>query len=120
MEQIKCYCGHTTYCDCGPLEVSDEAKQRAANYMSLKGALEPKEETIEEAVKRMTEGHDDLDSKHLWIEGFEKGAKWQSERMYSEEELIDFAHFYFREEFNSTIQTSKPTDEILQEWKSKY
>ena len=19
MEQIKCYCGHTTYCDCGPL-----------------------------------------------------------------------------------------------------
>jgi hypothetical protein len=20
MEQIKCYCGHTTYCDCGPLE----------------------------------------------------------------------------------------------------
>ena len=20
MEQIKCYCGHTDYCDCGPLE----------------------------------------------------------------------------------------------------
>ena len=20
VEQIKCYCGHTTYCDCGPLE----------------------------------------------------------------------------------------------------
>ncbi len=20
MKQIKCYCGHTTYCDCGPLE----------------------------------------------------------------------------------------------------
>jgi hypothetical protein len=20
MEQIKCYCGHTPYCDCGPLE----------------------------------------------------------------------------------------------------
>lgn len=19
-KQIKCYCGHTTYCDCGPLE----------------------------------------------------------------------------------------------------
>jgi len=39
----KCYCGHTTTCDCGPLEVSDEAKQRAVNYMSLKGALEPKD-----------------------------------------------------------------------------
>ena len=20
MKEIKCYCGHTTYCDCGPLE----------------------------------------------------------------------------------------------------
>ena len=26
MEQIKCYCGHTTYCDCGPLE--DTGKNR--------------------------------------------------------------------------------------------
>jgi len=86
-KQIKCYCGHTTYCDCGPLEVSEEAKQRAKNYMSLKGALEPKQETIEEAVKRLTEGHDDLDSKYSWIEGFEKGAKWQKERMYSEEDM---------------------------------
>jgi hypothetical protein len=23
-EQIKCYCGHTTYCDCGPLQNSIE------------------------------------------------------------------------------------------------
>ena len=46
--QIKCYCGHTTYCDCSPLEepkqeISEEAKKRATNYMKLKGALEPKE-----------------------------------------------------------------------------
>ena len=51
-KQIKCYCGHTTYCDCGPLEVSDEAKQRAKNYMSLKGALESKQETLEEAAQK--------------------------------------------------------------------
>ena len=44
------------------------------------------------------------------------GAKLQAERMYSEEDLISFAHFYFKEEFNSTMQTSKSTDEILQEW----
>jgi len=44
-------------------------------------------ETLEEAVKRLTEGHDDLDSKYSWIEGFEKGAKWQAERMYSEEDM---------------------------------
>ena len=41
----------------------------------------------------------------------------KQERMYSEEDLISFAHFYFQEEFNSTMQTSKSTDEILQEWK---
>jgi len=51
-------------------------------------------ETIEEAVKRLTEGHDDLDSKYSWIEGFEKGAKWQEERMYSEEEVADLFRKY--------------------------
>ena len=43
-------------------------------------------------------------------------AKEQEERSYSEEDLISFAHFYFKEEFNSTMQTSKSTDEILQDW----
>jgi hypothetical protein len=30
-------------------EPTEEDKQRAKNYMSLKGALEPKQETLEEA-----------------------------------------------------------------------
>jgi hypothetical protein len=50
-------------------------------------------------------------------DGVFEGAKWMQERMYSEEDMISFAHFYFREEFNSTMQNSnKSTDEILQEW----
>ena len=48
--------------------------------------------------------------------GFIKGTKWQAERMYSEEDMINFAHFYFKEEFNSTIQTNKSTKELLSEW----
>ena len=32
---------------------TEEAKQRAKNYMSLKGALEPKQETLEEAAEIM-------------------------------------------------------------------
>jgi hypothetical protein len=47
-----------------------------------------------------------------WIEG----AKYQAERMYSEEDLISFAHFYFKEEFNSSMQTSKSTKDIFTEW----
>lgn len=31
-------------------KISDEAKQRAKNYMSLKGALEPKQETLEDEL----------------------------------------------------------------------
>ena len=41
---------------------------------------------------------------------------WQQERMYSKEDLINFAHFYTLEEFNSTMQNSKSADDILQEW----
>jgi hypothetical protein len=93
-KQIKCYCGHTTYCDCGPLEVSEEAKQRAKNYMSLKGALESKQETLEEAAER----YSDFSNDHVPIcfgdkfnptskADFIAGAKWQAERMYSEEDM---------------------------------
>jgi hypothetical protein len=34
-------------------KMANESKQRAANYMSLKGALEPKQETIEEVTKQI-------------------------------------------------------------------
>jgi hypothetical protein len=51
----------------------------------------PKKETLEEAAKRLAEGegYDTiLGVGHIWIEGFEKGAKWQAERSYSKEEVI--------------------------------
>ena len=39
-----------------------------------------------------------------------------ADKKYTEEDLINFAHFYFQENFNSTIQTCKSTQQILQEW----
>jgi hypothetical protein len=77
--------------------------------------------TLEEAAENYV-----IDESYLPVykeeckRAFTNGAKWQAERMYSEEDLISFAHFYFTEEFNSTIQTSKSTDEILQEWFEQY
>ena len=65
-------------------EPTEEAKQRAENYMSLKGALEPKQVTLEEAswifnpLKK-------LDGEFL-RDAFVKGAKWQQERMF---ELVE-------------------------------
>jgi hypothetical protein len=97
-KQIKCYCGHTITCDCEPLqktleEPTEEAKQRAENYMRLKGALEPKQETHEEAAERLYPIRlmyfpmkaVDLNEEPRNI--FNNGAKFQAERMYSEEDL---------------------------------
>jgi hypothetical protein len=86
----------------------------------------PKKETLEEAAEKIYPHHKGLTTtasnrimfrRCAWI----KGVKWMQERMYSEEDLISFAHFYFREEFNSTMQNSnKSTDEILQEWFNQF
>jgi hypothetical protein len=72
---FKCYCGHTITCDCSPLE-------------------EPKQETLEEAAEKIypNAGYDDemwCDSGELFREKFIEGAKWQQERMYSEEEVLE-------------------------------
>jgi len=64
-------------------ETIEEAKLRAANYMSLKGVLEPKQETLEEVAKRIY-GSDA--SKDVEYYAFLNGAKWQQERMY---EIMD-------------------------------
>jgi hypothetical protein len=59
-KQIKCYCGHTITCDCEPLqerleEPTEEAKQRAENYMRLKGALESKQTALELVISQLKE-----------------------------------------------------------------
>lgn len=120
-KQIKCYCGHTTYCDCGPLEVSEEAKQRAKNYMSLKGALESKQETLEEAAER----YSDFSNDHVPIcfgdkfnptskADFIAGAKYQAERMYSEEDLKEA----FKQSRNAFIfeEGMPPVYKSFEEW----
>jgi translation initiation factor 2 beta subunit (eIF-2beta)/eIF-5 len=95
-KQIKCYCGHTITCDCEPLQ-----------------------ETLEEAAERLYPfalggiGNVEVDKKNHFI----KGAKWQQQRMYSEEDMINFAHFYFKEEYNlAMMEINKTTKELLSEW----
>ena len=51
-----------------------------------------------------------------FIGGYNKSQETHS---FSEEDMIEFAHFYFREEFNSTIQDCKSTEEIFQLWKEQ-
>ncbi len=89
-------------------EISDEAKERAKNYMALKGALEVKEETLEKAAKKYAESnqydleyYDEGGYQGIEVESFAEKlvdftTKWQAERMYSEEEVLELlrkAHF---------------------------
>jgi hypothetical protein len=66
----------------------DEAKRRASNYINLKGALEPKQETLEEYSNGLYKQSlkDDVDL--TFSDGVKLGAKWQQEKMYSKEEVI--------------------------------
>jgi hypothetical protein len=127
-EQIKCYCGHTITCDCEPLqerleEPTEEAKQRAENYMSLKGALEPLQETIEEAAERLYPIRlmyfpmkaVDLNEEPRNI--FNNGAKLQAERMYSEEDMIAFATFYYTHQGKATEYWGK---DLFKVWLEKF
>ena len=77
-KQIKCYCGHTSYCDCSPLE-------------------EPQQETLEEANWKVI---------GTIRNTFYNGAKWQQERMYSEEEVMEIAKQYAKR-CQATIQDTK-------------
>jgi hypothetical protein len=84
-KQIKCYCGHTTYCDCGPLE---EPKDVVLGYKTSLDAqmldrIESKQEKLEEAAEKyaneLPEPYNygiNLDKK----KGFIEGAKWQTEQ----------------------------------------
>jgi hypothetical protein len=70
--------------------IKEEAKRRAKNYMRLKdGYVEPKQETLEESAERTYQKglQDDIDLS--FYDGVRLGSKWQSERMYSEEEVKD-------------------------------
>jgi len=47
-------------------------------------------ETLEEAAEKYAEPFDN----RFWVSAtFIEGAKWQAERMYSEEEMIEYAKF---------------------------
>ena len=70
-------------------------------------------ETLEEAAKQYAEKHA-LSTRHISHIGFEDGAKWQAERMYSEEDL--------REAFKQSRQCKifekdmPPVYEEFEEW----
>ena len=83
-----------------------------------------KQETIEEAAKRLAkgEGYDTiLGVGHIWIEGFEKGAQWQQEKMYSEEEVYKLL-LKHQSDYRSYVRNSYPLTWSfdIKDWFEKY
>jgi hypothetical protein len=96
MKQTKCYCGHTTYCDCGPEE--------------------PKQETLEEAAvinyKKLYEG--EPLTQDVPIDAFKKGTKWQ------QEQILDFLYSEITERRNySASKMCEVVIEFIEQFKNK-
>ena len=74
-----------------------EQKQHLIDIMKLDEDLglydEPKQETLEEVAKIISKEHyvDRSDYWAIGVDSFKRGAKWQQERSYSEEEVINIA-----------------------------
>lgn len=98
MEKIKCYCGHTTYCDCGP----EEPKQETLTYSDalkkeeriFNSTIMFKQSTLEEAFEKWADQQFEKGIGYDKFDVLRFGAKWQQERRYSEEEALNLlTHF---------------------------
>jgi hypothetical protein len=77
---------------------------------------EPKQETLEEFINHSDtpDGYD----QYTYDEGIRVGAKWQAERMYSEEEVIDSIKYTIDNFFNGKI-AGLNSKEIFEQFKKK-
>jgi hypothetical protein len=60
----------------------------------------------------------DSELRNTFLEGLELGAKWQAERMYSEEDMINFHKWAYQK--NRIEESDKTTKELLKEWFEPY
>jgi hypothetical protein len=121
-KQIKCYCGHTTYCDCGPLE---EPKQETLEEIELAILFHNTYERLAPSFGYETR----VDTKlfetttpngKLMIAVCKEIIKHQQERSYSEEEVIVLLQKY-RLDLSSgkTPNLGDTTKQWLEQFKKK-
>jgi len=82
----------------------------------------PTTETIEQAAERYGQDKSNYDVlRRAHIEDFKEGAKWQAERMYSEEDMIAFMQFIVSQEsLGNTSSVSITTAKYyLEQFKNK-
>lgn len=80
-EKIKCYCGHTTTCECGEEPKQEIPQIGTKEFNDLASAYfggKPKQETLEEVVNNFKK-----------TDVYSNEIKQEQERSYSEEEVIE-------------------------------
>ena len=81
-------------------------------------------ETLEQTAEKLfptTTENDALNYQHVvmksnWLKGAQIGVKWQQERSYSEEEVIQFVEFIFK---NTLLVNVKGVEGVLEHFKNK-
>jgi hypothetical protein len=133
-ELTKCYCGHTTTCDCGPeqdfkdIELPQQERQEttleeAAKKYANKIINGFQEQHIQENLEEYIENYNKLPNGvfKTYVGGYIDGAKWQQERSYSEEEVKDiveqtiekfYKHFY-------TLTKAEMKEQWFEQFKKK-
>ena len=82
-------------------------------------------ETLEEAAERYGNKKGHIPTTELedaiFKQGFTDGAKWQAERMYSEEDMIKFMQFIISQETldNTSAVSEKTAKYYLEQFKKK-
>jgi hypothetical protein len=110
----KKFIGDKRAVQCEPCAIEmmqEEAKERAKNYMSLKGALEPEQKTVNLKQQNLNFQKQVMNPYYSheygytvyekgFVEGYEESVKFEQEqdkKLYSEEDLIQLLNFVSKE-----------------------
>jgi len=80
---------------------------------------EPKQETLEEAAEKYSLQFLNQEENKFSKEDFINGAKWQQERMYSEEEVYQLLYDLSGQVLNNKVSTPKLLDKWFEQFKNK-
>jgi len=78
--------------------------------------IKPKQETLEEAAVRIAYDSKEENKGFPQMKAFINGAKWQAERMYTEEDMLNFAMFL---EINLPLKPRRTHKQLLEDFKNK-
>jgi len=93
---------------------NDNKKENIKKFIdSIEDPAEPKQETLEEGFDRI---YNSMDFREFDFASFKLGAKWQQERSYSEEDMIEFGKFIFK---HSLLTHTRGVKSLFEQFKKK-